>query len=127
MNIFSFFSAPLKGDLKSDREKTSTDRNRERRAKKAFQKKKAKRQEEILKIKSQKTDKNGLLSKSASASIVKKALKTGQVKMVSFSGFLYMGLILYPFQLEPSNDLNSKKRKIGDSTSGTSSKKKKSA
>ena len=90
-NQVSFlFSASRKGELQGKTEQSSTDRKRDRRKKKNFQKIKAHAEELKIKKKLQKMSKDGKsLDVSTSAKVVEKAIKKGQVKLVSILILIY--------------------------------------
>ncbi|CAL4109478.1 unnamed protein product [Meganyctiphanes norvegica] len=77
--------APVRGELRSAGERTTTDKKRERRNKKAKQKAKAREEERKLAEKLKKAGgiEGKKLDVKTSAKVVQKAVKAGQVKMLS--------------------------------------------
>lgn len=78
-----WLSAPLRGELVGESEKTTTDKKRQRRAKKIHQKEKAKKEQQKLKYQLKKKTRDGLLTTDASVKLVEQAVKKGQIRTVS--------------------------------------------
>lgn len=81
-------------------ERSATDRNRDRRIKKKHQKKKAKMQEKKLQEKVRRAgakDGSGKLDRGTTMKVIEKAVKSGQVKLVSNILMIHYDFTSYNF------------------------------
>ncbi|KAF2367025.1 U3 small nucleolar ribonucleoprotein complex subunit Mpp10 [Trinorchestia longiramus] len=113
-------AAPVRGLLKGDTEKTTTDRKRQRRTKKYKQHLKYERQQQNVSNKVKKAAKDGKrLDVNTSAKVVQTALKSGKVKKMDSNGPNIKSSTAFFKQLGEQHDSASakhasKKRKRGD-------------